>query len=140
MGLQAGVSPSGRCSCALNRCRVSAIAKTWDFQRTTSLTSGEITSANCWANRFSLISAAVCVLPITFWAGSPREFPSGPAVGVHRRDCIGRCSWACADFGFPLCSRARSRGIGLIGVLGLYGFVVGTYGFAHVVVPRLGCV
>jgi len=112
-------------------------SKTWDFQRTTSLTSGEITIGKLLGEPVLAYFAAVCVLPITFWAGlaggiSFRALLSAYISVIASALFLGVCGlW------LSTLLETRSRGIGLVGVLGLYGFVVGAYGLAMSWFPGL---
>ena len=111
--------------------------KTWDFQRTTSLTPAEITVGKLLGEPVLAYFAALCVLPITFLSGAV----GGVSIWTLLAGYIGLI--ACALF-LGLCAlwlstllETRSRGLGLIGALGLYGFTLGTHGFAMSWFPGL---
>jgi hypothetical protein len=111
--------------------------KTWDFQRTTSLTSRELILGKLLGEPVLAYFGTLCVLPITFW--------SGLAGGISFWTLLaGYIEVVAAALFLGLCGlwlstllETRSRGIGLLGALGFYGFTLGTYGLAMSWFPGL---
>jgi ABC-2 type transport system permease protein len=136
-GLQAGLVTFWSLSMCAQSVSGERDRKTWDFQRTTSLTPAEIAVGKLLGEPVLAYFAALCVLPITFWSG----LAGGVSFGTLLAGYIGMI--ASALF-LGLCGlwlstllETRSRGIGLIGALALYGFALGTYGFAASWFPGL---
>jgi len=111
--------------------------KTWDFQRTTSLTPAELAVGKLFGEPVLAYFAVLCVLPITLWATlaaklSVWNFLSGYISVLAASLFLGLCGlW------LSILLESRSGGVGMIGALGLYGVVLATYGFADSWFPGL---
>lgn len=112
-------------------------AKTWDFQRTTSLTSAEITIGKLLGEPILAYFAVLCVLPVTFWAGLAGGISFAALLSCYISLIASALFLGLCGLWLSTLLETRSRGIGLVGALGLYGFTLGTYGLAMSWFPGL---
>jgi hypothetical protein len=102
--------------------------KTWDFQRTTSLTASEILVGKLLGEPILVYFAVACATPITLIAGVAGGLSFGTVISIFV------FQWTIALFlglgGMWLSTllESRTRGVGLIGALALYGLTLGAYG------------
>ena len=104
--------------------------KTWDFQRTTSLTSAELAIGKVLGEPVLAYFAMLCALPATVAASLIAGFTGWNVLNAY----IGliACSLFMGVCGLwlSLLIENRSRSVGLIASLGLYGLALGAYGLA----------
>jgi ABC-2 type transport system permease protein len=111
--------------------------KTWDFQRTTSLTSAELVVGKLLGEPVLAYFGALCVLPITFWAGLAAKISFWTVLSAYGGLIAGALFLGLCGLWLSTVLETRSRGIGLIGALGVYAFIMGTYGFSTTWFPGL---
>lgn len=111
--------------------------KTWDFQRTTSLTPAGLAVGKLLGEPVLAYFGALCVLPITFWAGLAAKISFWTLLSAYAGIIAGALFLGLGGLWLSTLLETRSRGIGLIGALALYGFIMGTYGFATTWFPGL---
>jgi hypothetical protein len=111
--------------------------KTWDFQRTTSLTSAELALGKLLGEPVLAYFGALCVLPITFWSAVAGGISFWALLAGYIGLIAGALFLGLCGLWLSTLLETRSRGIGLLGAMGLYGFTLGTYGFAMSWFPGL---
>lgn len=111
--------------------------KTWDFQRTTRLTSTEILIGKILGEPILIYFAVLCATPITLIAGLAGGLSLGTVLSIFV--FLGSTSLFLGLGGMWLSTllESRTRGVGLIGALGLYGFTLGMYGMRESGLPGL---
>jgi hypothetical protein len=111
--------------------------KTWDFQRTTRLDSGELLVGKLLGEPILAYFMVLCSLPITFVAGLGGGFSLGTVLAVYvillsTSLFVGLCGlW------LSTLLESKNRGMTMIGALALLGLTVGTMGFETSPVPGL---
>jgi hypothetical protein len=136
-GLQAGLIPLWSLFMCAQSVSGEREHKTWDFQRTTSLTAKELAMGKVLGEPVLAYFGALCAFPVTLVAGLGAGFSVWNILNAY----IGL--FACALF-MGLCGlwlsiliENRSRSVGLVGTAGLYGAALSTYGFSASWFPGL---
>jgi len=138
MGLQAGVITFWSMFMCAQSVSGERDSKTWDFQRTTSLTSGEITIGKLLGEPGSrLFRSRVRAADHLLGGAGRRNFLPSPTVSVHKRDRIGAVSRSVRTLAFHSARDAqpRHRPGRRPGPLRICS---GRLRTRHVLVPRLG--
>ena len=104
--------------------------KTWDFQRTTSLRSSEIVIGKLLGEPVLAYFAALCVLPIALIVGFLGGLTVRSLAATYLSILASALFLGLGGLWISTLLETRSRGVGLIGALGFYGFMLGTFGFA----------
>jgi ABC-type Na+ efflux pump permease subunit len=111
--------------------------KTWDFQRTTSLTSAELAIGKVLGEPALAYFGALCALPFTVVAGLGAGFTIwnilNALVGIAASALfLGVCGlW------MSIMVENRSRSVGLLGAIAVFGAMLGTYGLTASWFPGL---
>lgn len=111
--------------------------KTWDFQRTTSLTPAELVMGKLLGEPVLAYFGALCALPVGLVAGFSGGLSFGTLASVYVSLLVISLFLGLGGLWLSTLLESRSRGIGMIGALAFYGFVVGTAGFAASWFPGL---
>jgi hypothetical protein len=111
--------------------------KTWDFQRTTSLTPAEILIGKLVGEPVVVYFGVLCALPITLAAGLAGGLSIWMLLAAYVSILVGALFLGLCGLWLSTLLESRSRGVGLIAGLGVYGFTVGTFGFATSWFPGL---
>jgi hypothetical protein len=111
--------------------------KTWDFQRTTRLTPAEILIGKLLGEPVLMYFAVLCVAPITLIAGLAGGLSVGAVISVFVSLAVTSLFLGLGGMWLSTLLESRTRGIGLIGALALYGFTLGAYGFRESGLPGL---
>lgn len=109
--------------------------KTWDFQRVTRLSSSELLVGKLLGEPVLAYFVLLCCFPIAFLAGVAGGLR---LVDIASAYALIICSGLFVGLGGLWLSslfESRSRGIGLIGALGLYAFLAIAYGFRETNFP-----
>jgi hypothetical protein len=104
--------------------------KTWDFQRTTSLTPAELLIGKLLGEPVLGYFAAICVLPVALVAGFLGGLTVRSLAAAYLSILATALFLGLGGLWISTLLETRSRGVGLIGALVFYGFVLGTFGFA----------
>ena len=111
--------------------------KTWDFQRTTRLTASEILVGKLLGEPVLVYFAVLCVAPITLIAGLAGGLSLGTVISVFISLAMTSLFLGLGGMWLSTLLESRTRGVGLIGALALYGFTLGAYGFRESGLPGL---
>lgn len=111
--------------------------KTWDFQRTTSLTSADLLVGKLLGEPVLASFAALCVLPVALVAGFLGGLTVRSLAAAYLSILATALFLGLGGLWISTLLETRSRGVGLIGALAFYGFVLGTFGFATSWFPGL---
>jgi hypothetical protein len=111
--------------------------KTWDFQRTTSLTPAEILVGKLLGEPVLGYYGTLCVLPVTLWAGLAGGFWLRSLAAAYLSIFAAALFLGLGGLWISTLLETRSRGVGLIGALAFYGVVLGAFGFADSWFPGL---
>src|SRR5260370_35792307 len=101
--------------------------KTWDFQRATRLSPGELLTGKLFGEPVLAYFIVVCCLPIALLAGVPGGVRLGNVAEADLLIISGAVFLGMAGLWLSSLFESRSRGVGLIGTFGLYlifGFIV----------------
>jgi hypothetical protein len=112
--------------------------KTWDFQRTTRLTSAELLVGKLLGEPILAYFIVLWSLPIALLAGLAGDVRPLDIASAYLLIMTSALFIGLAGIWLSSLLESRSRGIGLIGALGLYVFVMSTYGFRESEFPGLG--
>ena len=104
--------------------------KTWDFQRTTSLTSAELLIGKLLGEPVLAYFATLCVLPVALMAGFLGGLTIQNLAAAYLSILATTLFLGLGGLWISTLLETRSRGVGLIGALAFYLFVLGTFGFA----------
>jgi hypothetical protein len=111
--------------------------KTWDFQRTTRLTPAEILIGKLLGEPVLMYFAVLCAAPVTLIAGLAGGLSVVTVVSVFAFLAITSLFLGLAGMWLSTLLESRTRGVGLIGALGLYAFTLGIYGMRESGLPAL---
>ena len=111
--------------------------KTWDFQRTTSLTSTELLIGKLLGEPILAYFGTLCVLPVTLYAGIAGGLGLRQMIAAYVSILATALFLGLGGLWISTLLETRSRGVGLIGALAFYGLVLGTFGFATSWFPGL---
>lgn len=111
--------------------------KTWDFQRTTRLTPAEILIGKLLGEPVLVYFAVLCAAPITLIAGLAGSLSVGTVLSVYAYLAVTSLFLGLGGLWLSTLLESRTRGVGLIGALALYGLTLGVYGFGDSGLPGL---
>ncbi|MGO9087907.1 MAG: ABC transporter permease subunit [Terriglobales bacterium] len=111
--------------------------KTWDFQRTTGLTAAEILIGKLLGEPILIYFAVLCAAPITLIAGLAGGLSFGTVISVFIFLAVTSLFLGLGGMWLSTLLESRTRGVGLIGALALYGFTLGAYGMRESGLPGL---
>ena len=137
LGLQAGLVPFWSMFMCAQAVSGERDRKTWDFQRTTSLTAAEITLGKVLGEPILGYFGALCLLPVTISAGVAAGISFWSLLAGYIGLFAGSLFLGLAGLWLSTLLESRSRGVGLIGALFMFGLTMGTYGFANSWFPGL---
>ena len=137
VGLQAGLVPFWSMFMCAQAVSGERDRRTWDFQRTTSLTAAEITLGKVLGEPILGYFAALCVLPITIWAGVAGGISFWSLLAGYVGLFAGALFLGLSGLWLSTMLESRSRGVGLIGALFVFCLMMGTYAFAASWFPGL---
>ena len=111
--------------------------KTWDFQRTTRLTSAELLVGKLLGEPILAYFIVLCCFPIALVAGFAGEVRLLDIASAYLLIMASALFIGLAGIWLSSLLESRSRGIGMIGALGLYAFIMSAYGFQETEFPGL---
>jgi ABC-2 family transporter len=111
--------------------------KTWEFQRTTRLTSAEILTGKLLGEPVLLYFSMLCATPITILAGIAGGLSVGTVLSVWLFFLTTALLLGLAGMWLSTLLESRTRGVGLIGALGIYGAVLAIYGMRESGLPGM---
>ena len=111
--------------------------KTWDFQRTTSLTPAEMLIGKLLGEPVLAYFGMLCAVPVTLIAGLLGGLSFWSLIAAYASIVAGALFLGLGGLWVSTLLETRSRGVGLIGALGLYGFTMGAYASATSWFPGL---
>ncbi|HKH99780.1 MAG TPA: ABC transporter permease [Candidatus Sulfotelmatobacter sp.] len=111
--------------------------KTWDFQRTTRLTPAEILIGKLLGEPILVYFAVLCAAPITLIAGLAGGISFGAVISVFVFLAMTSVFLGLGGMWLSTLLESRTRGVGLIGALALYGFTLGSFGMHETGLPGL---
>jgi type II secretory pathway pseudopilin PulG len=109
--------------------------KTWDFQRTTRLTSTEILIGKILGEPILVYFAVLCAAPVTLIAGLAGGLRFGTVISVFVFLASTSLFLGFGGMWLSTLLESRTRGVGLIGALALYGLTLGLYGMGESGLP-----
>lgn len=114
--------------------------KTWEFQRTTRLTSAEILIGKLLGEPVLVYFAVLCAAPITVLAGLAAGVPLFKVISVYVLLAVTSLFLGLLGLWLSMLLESRTRGVGLLGALGLYGFVLGAFPLFESGLPGLAAI
>ncbi|HUA16322.1 MAG TPA: ABC transporter permease subunit [Verrucomicrobiae bacterium] len=111
--------------------------KTWDFQRTTRLTATETLIGKLLGEPILIYFAVLCASPVTFIAGLAGGLSFGAVISVFVFFVVLSMFLGLGGMWLSTLLESRTRGVGLIGALALYGFTLAIYGMHDSGLPGL---
>jgi ABC-2 family transporter protein len=111
--------------------------KTWDFQRTTSLTSTELAIGKVLGEPVLAYFAALCALPFTVIAGLGAGFTVWHVLNALTGIFASALFFGVCGLWMSIMVEHRSRSVGLLGALMVFGLALGTYGLTASWFPGL---
>jgi hypothetical protein len=112
--------------------------KTWDFQRITRLSATEMLVGKTLGEPVLAYFIVLCCLPITLFVALMGGVNFFQIVSAYALVIASALFVGLAGIWLSSLFESRSRGIGLIGALGLYAFLASAYGFSQSNFPGLG--
>jgi hypothetical protein len=114
--------------------------KTWDFQRTTRLTAAELMVGKLMGEPILVYFAVLCAAPVTLIAGLAAGLSLGTVFSVFVFLGVTSLFLGLGGMWLSTLLESRTRGVGLIGALALYGFTLGAYGMRESGLPGLAAI
>jgi hypothetical protein len=111
--------------------------KTWDFQRTTSLTSTELAIGKVLGEPVVAYFAALCALPFTVIAGLGAGFTVWHVLNALTGIFASALFFGVCGLWMSIMVEHRSRSVALLGALMVFGLALGTYGLTMSWFPGL---
>lgn len=111
--------------------------KTWDFQRTTRLSSTEILIGKLLGEPILVYFAVLCAAPVTVISGLAAGLSIATVLSILIFLTVVSLFLGLAGMWLSTLLESRTRGIGLIGALALYGFILGLFGMREGGLPGL---
>ena len=112
--------------------------KTWDFQRITRMTPAEMLIGKLLGEPVLAYFIALCCFPLTVVVGLLANTPPFHIGGAYALIIFSSLFLGLAGIWLSSLLESRSRGIGIIGSLGLYVLVAISYAFSDSSFPGLG--
>ena len=114
--------------------------KTWEFQRTTRLTSAEILIGKLMGEPILVYFAVLCAAPITLVAGLAGGLSLGTVISVFLLLAVTSLLLGLGGMWLSTLMESRTRGLGLMGALALYGITLGMFGMYESGMPGLAAI
>jgi ABC-type transport system involved in multi-copper enzyme maturation permease subunit len=111
--------------------------KTWDFQRTTRLTSAEILIGKLLGEPVLVYFAVLCAAPVTLISGLAAGLSPGTVLSIFVFLVSVSMFLGLGGMWLSTLLESRTRAVGLIAALALYGFTLGLYNFRDSGLPGL---
>lgn len=111
--------------------------KTWDFQRTTRLTSAEILIGKLLGEPVLVYFAVLCAAPVTLISGLAAGLSLGTVLSIFVFLIAISIFLGLGGMWLSTLLESRTRAVGLIAALALYGFTLGFYNFRDSGLPGL---
>jgi hypothetical protein len=111
--------------------------KTWEFQRTTRMTAAEILVGKLMGEPILVYFAVLCAAPITLIAGVAGGVSLGTVISVFIFLAVTSLFLGLGGMWLSTLLESRTRGVGLIGALALYGITLGIFGMYASGLPGL---
>jgi ABC-2 family transporter protein len=111
--------------------------KTWDFQRTTRLTSAEILIGKLLGEPVLVYFAVLCAAPVTLISGLAAGLSLGTVLSIFVFLVTISFFLGLGGMWLSTLLESRTRAVGLIAALALYGFTLGFYNFRDSGLPGL---
>jgi ABC-2 family transporter protein len=111
--------------------------KTWDFQRTTGLKPAELLTGKLLGEPVLAYFIVLCCFPVALIIGLVGQFSFSHILAAYLLMVVSALFIGLAGLWLSILFESKSRGIGLIGALGLYGLLVGSYGLSETRVAGL---
>lgn len=111
--------------------------KTWDFQRTTRLTSAEILIGKLFGEPILVYFAVLCAAPATLISGLAAGLSLATVVSILMFLAVVSLFLGLAGIWLSTLLESRTRGVGLIAALALYGFTLGMFSMHDSGLPGL---
>lgn len=136
-GLQAGLIPLWSLFMCAQSVSGERDHKTWDFQRTTSLTATELAIGKLLGEPIVGYFGVLCALPFTLVAGLGAGFTGWNLLNAITG--LIACTLFMGVFGLwlSILIENRSRSVGVVSTAGIYALVLATYGFFNSWFPGL---
>jgi len=114
--------------------------KTWDFQRTTRLTPSEMLIGKVLGEPVLIYFAVLCAAPATLITGLAGGLSLGTVLSVFVSLAAVAIFLGFGGMWLSTLLESRTRGVGLIGALALYGLSLTAYGMRESGLPGLAAV
>jgi hypothetical protein len=114
--------------------------KTWEFQRTTGLTAAELLVGKLMGEPILVYFAVACAAPITLIAGLAGGLSLGTVVSVFLLLAVTSAFLGLGGMWFSTLLESRTRGVGMMGALVLYGITLGMFGMSESGLPGLAAI
>jgi hypothetical protein len=111
--------------------------KTWDFQRVTRLTPAEILIGKLLGEPVLVYFAVLCAAPVTLIAGLAGGLSFGMVISVFAVLALTSLFLGLGGMWLSTLLESRTRGVGLISALALYGLTLGARGLETSGLPGL---
>jgi hypothetical protein len=111
--------------------------KTWDFQRTTRLSAAEILIGKLLGEPVLMYFAAVCASPIILIAGLAGGLSFVTVISVFLDLAAVSIFLGLVGMWLSTLLESRTRGVGLIGTLAVFGLTLGLYGMGDSGLPGM---
>ena len=111
--------------------------KTWDFQRITRLTSAEILIGKLLGEPVLVYFAVLCAAPVTLISGLAAGLSLGTVLSIFVFLVSISMFLGLGGMWLSTLLESRTRAVGLIAALALYGFTLGLYNFRDSGLPGL---
>jgi len=114
--------------------------KTWDFQRVTRLTPAEVLIGKLLGEPVLIYFAVLCAAPVTLIAGLAGGLSLGTVISVFAFLALTSLFLGLGGMWLSTLLESRTRGVGLIGALALYGLTLGARGMDTSGLPGLAAI
>lgn len=109
--------------------------KTWDFQRVTRVTPTEMLIGKLLGEPILIYFAVLCAAPVTLIAGLLGGLSLGTVISLFIFLAVTAMFLGLGGMWLSTLLESRTRGVGLIAALALYGFTLGSYGMRESGLP-----
>ena len=114
--------------------------KTWEFQRTTGMTAAELLIGKLMGEPVLVYFAVACAAPITLIAGLAGGLSFLTVISVFLSLAVSSAFLGLGGMWLSTLLESRTRGIGLMGALVLYGITLGIFGMSESGLPGLAAI